>query len=445
MHPLPEGIITILTAFAPLFSSRVWQHAQVLLMGAILAPGKRTVTSVLSVMGLSKAKDFASYHRVLNRAVWHTRQGSRILLGLLLCAFCPTGWVVLGVDETIERRKDKKIAHIGCYRDAARSTRNVIVRCFGLKWVAMMLLVPWSERVWALPFFTVLCDPDKAGIRQHKTPVDWARLMMCQIRRWLPHRDIVLVADGGYAAVSLAAACQKYNTTFVSRLRWDAVLHHPPDPQPAGKPGRKPKKGKRQRRLRTWAARGDTPWRKHRLDWYGGKQEDMLLFSRTALWYRAGSDPVPIRYVIVRDPKGQRRDEVFFCTNLHIKPTQIVEWFVMRWSVETTFQEARTLMGIETQRQWSDRAIARTTPCLLAVFSLVTLMIKRLYPQGKLPIDTTAWYHKTKPTFADCLLLVRRHLWQARFFNTSNQKHDFVQLPNEIFNLLCLYDLPHVA
>ena len=174
MHPLPEGIITILTAFAPLFSDRVWQHAQVLLIGALLAPGKRTVTSILCVMGLSKAKHFATYHRVLNRAVWSTRQGSRILLGLLLCAFCPTGWVVLGVDETIERRKGKKIAQIGCYRDAARSTKNVVIRCFGLKWVCMMLLVPvpWSSRVWALPFFTVLCDKDKEGTRRHKTHVD---------------------------------------------------------------------------------------------------------------------------------------------------------------------------------------------------------------------------------------------------------------------------------
>ncbi len=125
MHPLPEGIITILTAFAPLFSDRVWQHAQVLLLGAILTPGKRTVSSVLSVMGLSKAKRFANYHRVL--------KGSRILLGLLVYAFCPTGWVVLGVDETIERRSGKKIAQIGCYRDGARSTKNVVIRCFGLK------------------------------------------------------------------------------------------------------------------------------------------------------------------------------------------------------------------------------------------------------------------------------------------------------------------------
>ena len=447
MHPLPEGIITILTAFAPLFSDRVWQHAQVLLIGAILTPGKRTVSSVLCVMGLSKANHFVNYHRVLNRAVWCTRQGSHILLGLLLRAFCPTGWVVLGVDETIERRSGKKIAQIGCYRDGARSTKNVVIRCFGLKWVCMMLLVkvPWSDRVWALPFLTVLCEPNREDTRRHKSHVDWARGMMCQVRRWLPHRRIVLVADGGFAAVSLAAACQKYKTTFVSRLRWDAVLHHPPEPQPVGKPGRKPKKGQRQRRLKTWAKRCDTPWTKHTVEWYGGKKKEMLLFSRTALWYRTGKDPVPIRYVIVRDKEGKRNDEVFFCTNLNIKPAQIVAWFVMRWSVEVTFQEARAHLGIETQRQWSNLAIARTTPCLLALFSLVTLIIKRLYPKGKLPIQTTAWYHKTKPTFADCLLIVRRHLWQDKFFTNSNQKHDFVQLPNEIFNLLCLYDLPHAA
>src|SRR5215467_9673025 len=126
----------------------------------------------------------------------------------------------------------------------------------------MMLLVPvpWSRRVWALPFLTALCWPkQKRRTRRHKTSVDWVRQMMKQVRRWLPGRRLVLVVDGGFAAVSLALACVKSKVTMVSRLRWDAALSHPPGPQPKSKRGPKPTKGKRQRSLQGWAGRSDTP------------------------------------------------------------------------------------------------------------------------------------------------------------------------------------------
>ena len=187
MPALPETIILVLAPFVPLFSQRVWLHAQVLLVGAILAPGARTVTATLRVMGLSGERHFTNYHRVLNRATWSARQSSRILLGLLLTVFVPPGaTIVLGADDTVERRSGRKIRAKGCYRDPVRSTKKHVIRCFGLKWVSMMLLVsvPWSQRVWALPFLTALCWPEgKRGPRRHKTSVDWVRRMMKQVRR----------------------------------------------------------------------------------------------------------------------------------------------------------------------------------------------------------------------------------------------------------------------
>ena len=220
------------------FQHRVWLHAQVLLLGAMLAPGARTVTAALRVMGLAAERHFTNYHRVLNRATWSARQGSRILLGLLITLLVPPGaTIVLGADDTVERRVGRKITAKGCYRDAVRSTKKHVIRCFGLKWVSMMLLVPvpWSRRVWALPFLTALCWPARsAARRRHKTSVDWVRQMMKQVRRWLPGRRLVLVVDGGFAAVSLALACVKSQVAMVSRLRWDAALYHPPGPQPPG-------------------------------------------------------------------------------------------------------------------------------------------------------------------------------------------------------------------
>jgi hypothetical protein len=378
---------------------------------------------------------------VLNRATWSARQGSRILLGVLITLLVPPGaTIVLGADDTVERRSGRKINAKGCYRDAVRSTKKHVIHCVGVKWVSMMLLVPvpWARRVWALPFLTTQCWPaGHRGRRRHKTSVDWVRQMMKQVRRWLPGRRPVLVVDGGFAAVALALACVKSRVAMVSRLRWDAALYHPPGLQSSGKRGPKPTKGKRQRRLQEWAVRSDTPWETVEVAWYGGQRKQLWVFSHTALWYTPGLPPVDIRYVLVCDPEGKRRMEAFFCTDLQATPEQILQWVVMRWSVEVTFEETRTHLGLETHRQWSDRAIARTTPVLLAVFSLVTARALQLSEGGQIPMLVTAWYHKAEPTFADCLTLVRQHLWSARYVVNSAAEAEFVQFPREAFELLC--------
>lgn len=447
MSYLPQEIIVRLAPFAQLFSDRVWLHAQVLVLGALLSPHQRTVTAALRVMGLAQERRFTNYHRVLNRARWSALQASKILLGLIVLVLIPAGaTIVLGADDTVERRSGRKIKAKGCYRDAVRSTKKHVVRCFGLKWVSMMVLVPvpWARRVWALPFLTVLCWPKGKKKGRHKTSVDWVRQMIKQVRRWLPVRKLVLVVDGGFAAVSLAWACVSLRVVMVSRMRLDAALYHPPAPQPKGKRGPKPLKGKRQRSLKTWAACSDTPWQEIETQWYGGKRKQLLIFSRTALWYTPGWAPVEIRYVLVRDPEGELRDEAFFCTDPQATPEQILHWVIMRWSVEVTFEEARAHLGVETQRQWSDKAIERTTPVLLGLFSLVTLLALRLSHGGHIPVEQTAWYHKAEPTFSDCIALVRRHIWCARYLVNSAPEAEFVQFPREALDLL-INDLPLAA
>jgi DDE superfamily endonuclease len=448
MPSLPVEMIVLLAPFTQLFSERVWLHAQMLVLGAILTPGKRTVTNCLRVLGLSGERRFTNYHRVLNRAQWSALQASKILLGLIVRVLVPAGAaLVLGADDTVERRSGRQIKAKGCYRDAVRSSKKHVIRCFGLKWVALMVLVPmpWAGRVWALPFLTALgWPPNSSHRRRHKTSGEWVRQMTTQVRRWLPARQLVLVVDGGFAAVALALACVASQVTMVTRLRLDAALYHPPAPQPKGKRGPKPTKGKRQRSLKVWAARSDTPWEELESDWYGGQRKTLWVFSRTALWYTPGWGPVAIRFVLVRDPAGRLQDAAFLCTDLQAPPAQILCWAVMRWSVEVTFQEARAHLGIETQRQWSDLAILRTTPLLFGLFSLVTLLALRLCPSGHLPVEATAWYHKAEPTFADCLALVRQHLWRARYLVHSALKAESVQLPREAFECL-LNDLPLAA
>jgi hypothetical protein len=471
MPTLPAELLSLIVVFAPLFSKPVWEHAKVLLLGALLATGKRTVTACLRVVGLSEEKHFQNYHRVLNRAKWSALDASRILLGLMLLLVPAGSAIVIGADDTIERRRGEQIQGVGCYRDPVKSSRKYVVKCFGLKWLSLMILVklPWSRRVWALPFLTALCRAEQAGQRakvwrtqrrrkspkakqrqaraktrakrsaaageksrprQHKTAVDILMILIRLVHRWLPERLVVLVVDGGYAAVKLALLCAGTpNLALVTRLRWDAALYHPPSPRPAGQRGPQALKGARQRALKEWAARRDTPWEEVELEWYGGRRKKMRLFSHTALWYTPGLLPVAIRYVITRDPEGKLRDEVFACTKLDASPAQIIEWVVMRWSVETTFEEAREHLGMETQRQWNDPAIARTTPCLLSLFSLVVLLTQQLQPDGQVPVLTTAWYQKREATFSDCMALVRKHLWRSIYPVQSAPQADLIYFP----------------
>src|SRR5262245_39930487 len=238
MPPLPDAIRLVLAPLAPLFSPRVWLHAQVFLVGAMLAPRARTVNAALRVMGLAAECRFTHDHRVLNRANWSARQGSRMLLGVLMAWLVPPGaTMVFGADDTLERRSGRHIEAKGCDRDAVRSSKHHVIRCFGLKWVAMRLWVPvpWSRRVWALPLLTTLCRPaEKGSRRRHKTSIDGVRQMMQQGRCWLPGHRLVWVVDGGFAAVALALACVKHRVIMVSRWRRDGALDSSSGPTAPG-------------------------------------------------------------------------------------------------------------------------------------------------------------------------------------------------------------------
>jgi hypothetical protein len=306
-----------------------------------------------------------------------------MLLGLLITLLVPLGaTIVPGADAMVERRSGRKIRAKGCDRDAVRSSKGHSIRWCGLKWVSMMLLVPipWSRRVWALPFLTALARPaDKDSPRRHQTSIDWVRHMTKHVCHWLPGRQLVLVVDGGVATVSLALACVKHQVVMVSRLHWDAALYHPLGPQPPGKRSPKPLKGARQRRWQDWAERTDTPWEGVAVVWSGGQRKPLSVFSHTALWYSCGLPPVAIRDVLVCDPERTLWMAAFFCTDLQATLAPMMAWVVMHWSVEVTVEEARAQLGVETPRQWSDRAIAHTTPVLLALFSIVTLRIFSAY------------------------------------------------------------------
>ena len=441
MRTLPPKMVQVLAPFAPLFSKRIWQHAQLLLAGAILAPGRRTVSSALRAMGLDQHKRFHRYHRVLSRASWSSREVSRVLLGLLVEAFVPKGApLVVGIDETLERRYGKRIAARGVYRDPVRSTHETFVKSSGLRWVCVMLLVevPWASRIWALPFLSALAPSERYAARRgrrHKKITEWAWQLLLVVRRWHPRREIVAVADRAYASLKLLESCRKLTNpiTFITRLRLDAALYEPAPPRHPHQIGRPRLKGARLPNLSTIAEDPNTVWKPTKIsNWYGSGERSVEVSSETAVWYSTDLFAVPIRWVLVRDPNGEFKTQALVCTDLKADPQMIVSWFVMRWQLEVTFQEIRRHLGFETQRQWSELAIRRTTPALLGLFSLVTLFahLQMRRAAGAFFRRRAGWYHKAHPTFADALALVRKELWaREQTFYTSRAEADTVKVP----------------
>ena len=437
-------MIQALVPFAPLFSKRVWEHAQLLLAGTILAPGRRTVGSALRAVGLDREKRFHRYHRVLSRASWSSREAARVLLGLLVKTFVSEGPLVLGVDETLERRRGKKIAAKGIYRDPVRSSHGHFVKASALRWACVMVLaeVPWASRVWALPFLCALAPSEryaKERGKRHKSLTEWAWQLLLLVRRWYPEREIVAVADSTYASLRLLDRCRRLRKpiTFITRLRLDAALYEPASPRRPGQLGRPRLKGERLPNLSAVAEDPTTTWKTVTVvDWYGKDERSVEVVSRTAVWHSTGLPAVPLRWVLIRDPKEEFRTQALLCTDLEAEPERIISWFVRRWQMEATFQEVRQRLGFETQRQWSELAIRRTAPALLGLFSLVTLFAHQRMTQGSGAVRRASWYRKPHPTFSDALALVRKELWANTTFCGSSREAETVKVSRDFVERL---------
>jgi DDE superfamily endonuclease len=444
MQTLPVELLPFIVEFQPFFSKSVWENAQVLLTGAILAIGKRTVTACLRIMGKSDDPHFQNYHRVLNRAQWSALALSRVLLKLLIKTFAPKGTLLFGIDGTLERRRGDKISAKGIYHDPLRSSKSHFVKASGLRWLSCMLLVkiPWAAAVWALPFLTVLCPSaryyEKRG-RQGQTLNERAWQVIQLVARWLPDRTLVFVADSSFAAIKLLKLVSELPTvSLITRLRLDAALYDPPPPHRPGQKGRPRVKGSRRPSLKEVLTDPQTVWTKLEIkDWYGEGKRIVEVCTDTALWWsRSHNSRVAIRWVLIRDPLGEFEPQALLSTNLSHTPLQILTWFIRRWRLEVTFEESKAHLGIETQRQWNDLAIARTTPILYGLFSVVTLMADALIQNQTTAVRQAAWYTKEHPTFSDAIAIVRRCVWSNYHFSMSSRQSDVVKIPRSLLERL---------
>jgi hypothetical protein len=384
---------------------------------------------------MHQESSFSKFHRILNRTEWSLLQAAEILFSMLVQLALSYGMLVIVVDETLERRKGKKINAKGVYRDAVRSTKSYVVKAFGLKWLVMTVLVrlPFANRTFALPFFSVLEPSEKASKarnRRHRTCIDWTCIMIRQIRRWNRNLSFTLVGDGGFACGRLAWFCLKHSVTLVSRLKINAALYGFPPVTQGPKRGRPRLKGVRLTGFGGMLKTSNLPWVDAEVRGYGGEIVKVRYLTDTAMWGADGVLPVPIRWILVLDPLGKLLPLPLMCTNVNLCPKKIIELYIDRWSIEVTFEETREYLGVETQRQWSDAAITRTTPILMALYSLVCLMACNFHKESPLIRQSTAWYEKKASTFADCLMVVRRSIWGSGLFFGKAQKTPSLNIPS---------------
>jgi DDE superfamily endonuclease len=439
---LSEPLMSVLCEVETAFSQATWSKLQVLIIGTLLARGRRTVAAALRQMGLCDAPNFSLYHHVLNRARWSALALSRRLLSLLVRTFGVVGGeLTFVIDETLERRWGRRITLRGHCRDPLASSRQRSVAVSGLRWIVLTLIItpPWTQRPWALPVLSTPAPTPEVSQRlgrRHKTVPQRARQMILVVRRWLPGVELTVIGDQTYSVHEPGGACACRGVRLLAPLRLDAALYAPAPPRLPGTNGRPRVKGTRLPQLQQVLKAAETIWHRVRVRWYNGRRRELDVTSGTAVWYRIGQPVLPVRWVLVRDPRGHLDPRAYVSTCLSDRPRDLVRRFVHRWTIETTFEESRAHLGLETQRQWSDRAMARTTPCLFGLYSVVALLAHALHPDGKIPVRGTAWYHKSQATFSDVLAVVRQHLWGVLSYSTSAHDPDLGEIPRT--DLYCL-------
>jgi hypothetical protein len=403
-----------------------------------LCKGRRTVTELLKRIGLRNIKNYSKYHNFFRKAKWSTLKGAEILF-IKLVSLVP-GVIFVSFDSTIERRKGPKIKGLGMQRDAVRSTRAKKVLVPGLNWLvcAVHIKLPWSQQAWALPFLTILMPPeiplsssknkkDLSKTKKHKTMNEWACQVVILLRRWVgPSKKITIVADSSFATYILANTCIDHGIHLVSRMRLDARLFEFPIIEQKKK-GRKRIVGIRMPTFNQMLTDDSQLWESYGVSWYGGGIKKVEMLTGTCLWYGYGIRPVPIKWVLIRDPDCKFQPVALFSTNIEAVIIEIAEIFINRWQLEVTFEEARRHLGMETQRQWSDNAIDKITPCILASYSVINLAALEIQKENKenIPLQTSSWYKKGHVTFSDVLAYVRGDILQKRYFLRFDKNHEF--------------------
>jgi hypothetical protein len=458
---IPSFARPLLDQFAPVFFQPTYQRFLVLLVAAILTTGRRTVSNLLRTLPGLAPGDPSSYHRVLSKRRWTAFLLARLLAKFLLDHYVPDGPVFLAGDDTVDEHRGAKVHGKSCHRDPVRSTHSFTAYRWGHKWVVLTILVPFpfAVRPWALPVLVALYrsaekaegkgkgkgkkvkDKTKAkaksrarrkaeaGKPRHKTPSELMRQLLAVLIHWFPDRQFVFAGDGGYGTHALARFAHRHqrHLSLVSLFYPDANLYDPPPVVVGKRTGRPRKKGKKRPTPEAAVAATAAP-KALNVSWYGGGRRDVEVVSGTGHWFKSGKGLVPVLWVFVRDRTGTHRDSYLFSTDVTLTAAQVIETYTGRWSIETTFQEMRAYLGLETTRGWRERTVLRAAPCLFGLYSVVVLLYAAL-PAGTDRPGAVRYRGKAEVAFSDAITAVRRQLWLEGVFESHGQTGVFENLP----------------
>jgi hypothetical protein len=446
MSTIANQELPLLSLFRPAFTLATFVRAQLLGVAAILTHGRRTLANLLRTVAELTEGDSSNYHRVLSLAHWSALSLAAILSRFILQHFWPQGRIRLVGDDTVTEHPGKSVYGKARHRDPVRSSHRYTAWRWGHKWVALAVLVrfPFAQRPWALPVLVTLYrskgDNRQRG-RPHKTPAQLLHLLLRILLRWFPGRQFVLAGDQGYGSHEMARLAGKSQGALhlVSKFYPDANLYEPP-PAYSGK-GRPRVKGAKRPTPQEEVAEAQRT--RLTVAWYGGGRRTVEVVSGTGHWYKAGQGLVEVRWVFVQDKSGTHRDEYFYSTDVTMTAQEIIEEYTGRWNVETTFEEARAYLGLESTRGWCKRTVLRAEPCLLGLYSVVALMYW-LLPAEDQEQGGVEWAGKQGVTFSDAIAAVRRWLWTHWVFPRAGHADAFAKLP-QAFQQLLLYALAPAA
>lgn len=449
MEWIPKRIVPLFSDLQQAFcQERTYHRFLIVLVAAVLTIGSRTVSNLLRTVGALAPGHGSSYHRVFSKRRWSTWELSRGLIAFILKHWVPEGPIRLAGDDTVDGHPGKKVYGKGCHRDAVRSTHSMTAYRWGHKWVVLAILVkfPFAYRPWALPVMVALYRSksfdQEHGLR-HRTPAELMRRMLAVLMHWFPERKWQFVGDGGFGTHPLAHFCHRHRKrlTLVSKFYPDANLYGAPPPR-TKKSGRPRKRGKRLLTPQETVSK-TRKFKRLTVSWYGGGRRRVEVAHGQGHWYKAGEGLIPILWVYVRDLTGTHRDEYLFTTEVTLSPKRVIELYTSRWSIETTFQEMRAYLGLETTRGRTQNTVLRTAPCLFGLYSVVALCYAAL-PRRGLHVATIWWSGKNTVTFSDAMATVRRWIWLHWVFETHRESGVLKNLPRD-FQKTILYAMTQAA
>lgn len=433
MTDLPTTIIHVFALFAPLFSRPVFKNALELMVAHFLCSGKRTITNLIKCLGKHKDSKFTKYFYILRKAKWSAFQASRLLFLLIVERLLPKeAPIEINIDAHLNRRRGPKIKGLGLHRDAIASSKNQKVLATGHNWLVAAICVNifGTKYKWSLPFLSYLLTPEKPlassrnkadlrGKSRHKKMTKIACQFILQIRCWLgPEREIIVVADNAFCCRDICRACIKHNVIFCTQLRLDASLYDFPPPRKE-KRGRPRVVGMRLPSLEALLNDKKQKWINMQVPWYSGGTKNLDVLTGTCLWYHNTVGGVPIRWILTRDPKGEKKPTALLVTDFRVCAEQAIAFFVGRWPIETTFQEINQHLGLETIHTWSDTSVNRTAPTIIASYSLACIVVNESVKETGIEIapQTSVWYKKMNVTFSDVMAYLKLLILNKKYFS----------------------------